>query len=241
MSVRDEIVATAAWGVANEPAIHYTQALRERFAALHTPRVLPLGADCSSFYTMCCAWAGAPDPNGLGYNGTGYTGTLLDHLDEIPVGDALRGDCIVYGPSNGDHVVVVVEPGSNPLTVSHGQEAGPILVRHSVEVRAHRAPARALRLNVDVPAPPLPKPPEAPVDQFTYFYRDGGGPIFAVFNTGQIRGVKFFADFEEIFVHQMECVLHERQDGDDLTDDKGVKRRCWRLEAAFYDALLSGT
>lgn len=246
MSVRDDIVSHALWGADNERDIHYSM-VHDRFSALHHPRMLPMTADCSSFYTDICAWSGAPDPNGLGYNGTGYTGTILDYLPDIDIRDALIGDPIVYGPSNGDHIVVIVADAgtSNPLTVSHGQERGPIQVRHSIEVAAHRSPARALRLlGVDMQQPPLPlpqPPPEADVDKFTYFYRDGGGPIFALFDVGQIRGVKYFDDFEEVFVRQMGCRLNERQDGDDITDDKNVKRRVWRLEAPFYDALISGT
>ncbi len=41
--------------------------------------------------------------------------------------------------------MVIVETGADPLTVSHGQEAGPIKVRHSVEAAAHRPPATFLR------------------------------------------------------------------------------------------------
>ena len=76
---------------------------------------------------------------------------------------------------------------------------------------------------------------------FTYFYRDGGGPTFALYNTGQIRGVKFFDDFEEVVVREMGAKLNERDNGDLIKDDKGAERKVWRLEAAFYDALVTGT
>ena len=52
--------------------------------ALHEPRRLPLTTDCSGFVTLCYAWAGAPDPRGLGYSGQGWTGTLLANLVPSP-------------------------------------------------------------------------------------------------------------------------------------------------------------
>lgn len=144
MTLRDDIVANALWGVANEMDVHYSQGPR-RMEGIGHPRMLPLYTDCSAFATLCYAWAGAPDPNGLGFNGSGFTGTLLTGCDHIDPADAQPGDLIVYGPGAGDHVVLIIEPGPDPLTVSHGQEAGPAKVRHSVEARAHRPPATFLR------------------------------------------------------------------------------------------------
>ncbi|MHB8469552.1 MAG: Hint domain-containing protein [Gaiellaceae bacterium] len=37
-------------------------------------RTLPLTTDCSGFVTLCYHLAGAPDPNGRGYDGQGWTG-----------------------------------------------------------------------------------------------------------------------------------------------------------------------
>lgn len=147
MTKRDEVVDNALWGVENEPDIHYTQGAA-RFAALNDPRMLPLNTDCSAFFTLCCKWAEVPDPNGYNYNGLGFTGTLLNNMDEIPLEEAKLGDAIVYGPGTGDHVVMVINTmnKADPLVVSHGQERGPVKVRHSVEVRSHRAPVRVLRL-----------------------------------------------------------------------------------------------
>ncbi len=49
--------------------------------------------------------------------------------------------------------------------MSHGQERGPIRVRHSVEVKAHRPPVRALRgITENAPTPPQP-PPEDEVQK----------------------------------------------------------------------------
>jgi len=159
VTLRDEIVDNADWGCDNQLQIHYSQT--NRWGGIGHPRQLPLYADCSAFVTCCYNWAGAPDPNGKNYTG-GFTGTLLDNLPKLAGPDALLpADLVVFGPYPGEHVVVVVEPGDDPLCVSHGQEAGPIKVRLSVEARAHRAPVTCLRgQGLDVPAPPPPIPQE---------------------------------------------------------------------------------
>jgi cell wall-associated NlpC family hydrolase len=139
LTLRDKIVANARWGIANEPQIHYEQ-LRP-IDGLHEPRKLPLRTDCSGFVTLCYAWAGAPDPNGLGYSGQGYTGTLLEHMQAIAADAAQPGDLVVWGLPPGHHVALVLEPGPDPLLCSHGQEAGPVAIRFSVESEYQPAPA----------------------------------------------------------------------------------------------------
>lgn len=96
---------------------------------------LPLTTDCSGFVTLCYKLAGAPDPNGLDYNGQGYTGTLLEHGRHIPLAEVEPGDVIVYGPGTGWHTAIIVEAGKDPLTVSHGQESEPAYVRVSQDGR----------------------------------------------------------------------------------------------------------
>lgn len=152
MSKRDAVVEYGLWGVDNEPQIHYSQDPNLRFAALDEPKQLPISTDCSAFYTLACKYAGVYDPNGSNYNGTGFTGTLLGNMEEIPLDQALPGDAIVYGPGSGDHVCMVISMDNpqDPLLVSHGQERGPIKIRHSAEVASHRAPVRVLRLAVGV-------------------------------------------------------------------------------------------
>lgn len=127
-NLRQLVVAEAKWGVAHEPEIHYREVRPFPLA-----KTLPLTTDCSGFATLCYFHAGAPDPNGLHYNGTGYTGTLLDHgaLTTTP----RPGDLVFYGPGTAYHVAVVVEGGPDPLTVSHGQEGGPQYVRVSQDNR----------------------------------------------------------------------------------------------------------
>lgn len=138
-----------------EPKVHYRQVrpmstrsiddVTELLARLKSPGGVTM--DCSESVTLLCRLAGLHDPNGLGYNGTGYTGTLLEHLTHYH--DPLRanvGGLVVFGPGTGEHVCMVRRTGADPLLFSHGQEAGPLLVRYSVERRAHTAPATFLSI-----------------------------------------------------------------------------------------------
>jgi hypothetical protein len=127
-TVRQKIVAAARWGIANESRIHYGQ-----IRPIPLSRTLPLTTDCSGFVTVCYYLAGAPDPNGRGYDGQGYTGTLLEHLAPIDSWDARRGDVIVWGAYPGRHCAIILEPGEDPLLASHGAERGPRAIRFSEE------------------------------------------------------------------------------------------------------------
>ena len=131
MSVRDEIVGIALWGVRNEPRIHYAPV-----RPMPLRRGLPLATDCSGFATLCYFLAGAPDPNGLDYNGQGYSGTLLRHLPHVGRDAVQPGDLVVWGRYPGRHCAVVLEPGEDSLLASHGQERGPLELRFSDEQRA---------------------------------------------------------------------------------------------------------
>ncbi len=127
-SVRQKIVAAARWGIENGPRIHYGEV-----RPMPLGRTLPLTTDCSGFVTVCYFLAGAPDPNGRGYDGTGYTGTMLGWLPRIRRAEAQRGDLVVWGAYPGRHVAVVLEPGDDPLLCSHGSERGPLAIRFSDE------------------------------------------------------------------------------------------------------------
>lgn len=139
VTVREQIVAVGRWGIQHEPQIHYRQS--RPIDGLHEPYKLPLSTDCSGFLTLCYAWAGADDPNGLGYSGQGYTGTLLQHMKHIPKSAVQPGDLVVWGPPPGQHAALVLEAGADPLLVSHGQEKGPLAIRFSVESRYQPPPA----------------------------------------------------------------------------------------------------
>lgn len=130
MTIRERMVAEAQWAIRNEPAIHYAQ-IRPIPYARWGNHNLPITTDCSGSITCIYKKAGAPDPNGRRYDGSGYTGTMLAHQRHITK-DALRkGDNIVFGSGSGNHVVMVMEAGDDPLCFSHGQEAGPIAIRLS--------------------------------------------------------------------------------------------------------------
>src|SRR2546423_615721 len=103
--------------------------------------------DCSEGVTCLCKWAGLHDPNGLGYSGDGYTGTLLNHLPHYSEpSHAYVGALVVFGPGTGDHVAMVMQRGANPVLWSHGSEGGPRAVTLSVENAIHRKPTTFLSI-----------------------------------------------------------------------------------------------
>lgn len=138
----------------HEADIHYAQVRPMRTVhlsesqAVHSLQHGPgLTMDCSESVTCLCKWAGLHDPNGLGYSGRGYTGTLLDHLPHYskPAG-AEVGALVVFGPGTGDHVAMVMEPGTDPVLWSHGEEHGPRRVPLSIERAVHRPPVTFLSI-----------------------------------------------------------------------------------------------
>jgi hypothetical protein len=155
--VRARVVAVARWGIRHERRIHYAE-LRP-IDGLHQPHKLPLWTDCSGFVTLCYAWAGAPDPNGLGYDGAGYTGTLLAHMRSIEPESALPGDVVVWGSPPGHHAALMLEPGPDPLLCSHGQERGPLAIRFSAEDAVQPPPTAFLScLTPSASSSPAPEP-----------------------------------------------------------------------------------
>lgn len=161
--LRAKIVSEANWGITNAAGIHYQQV--RPIDGLNARHQLPLNIDCSGFVTLCYKWAGAPDPNGLGYNGQGYTGTLLSYLTPVSSSQIKPGDLVLWHRNGaGEHVSMVLEPGSDPLLVSHGAESGPYTVRFSASNRSHSGASVAwLKLPaVDAArARPMPEAPQA--------------------------------------------------------------------------------
>ena len=184
MDVRSIIVAWARWGATNHAGFSYSQGA-DRMEGVHRPGELPAVADCSAAVTYWYSWAGAPDPNGLGYDGYGFTGTLLEHGLKIPLGQVIPGDVIVYGMAPGEHTALVVEAGSDPLTVSHGQQGDPSQVRVSQD---GRQPQTYLRFNTTAvgriayppgfqPPPPRPGSPAEIVYKASPNARPAGHPV----------------------------------------------------------------
>lgn len=163
-SIRQEMVNNCNWGVANNAQIHYPPGdLNARPMPINIPKYhLPFTTDCSGFVTLMAKWSGAPDPNGMGYDGYGYTGSLLQHLPHITKAECLPGDLVVFGPAPGDHVVVLIQAGTvaDPLVVSQGTEADPsrsLLSGMITWFEQHGHPGVTyLRLQTSGSAPPPP-------------------------------------------------------------------------------------
>jgi hypothetical protein len=122
---RDVIVATAILGYNKRSLINYTQSSLRMDGVkhhIHPPQV-PHWEDCSSFATWCYWVAGASDPNGLGYSGLGFTGTLATQGRRVST--PKPGDLGLYGFFPYHHVVVYI---GNGRCISHGSSVGPLLL-----------------------------------------------------------------------------------------------------------------
>lgn len=84
----------------------------------------PISIDCSGFVTACYKVAGLHDPNGLGYNGAGYTGSLIAHCTKISEGDAGPGDLCFFGSSESSTTHVNIYVG-NGQSISMGSQGEP--------------------------------------------------------------------------------------------------------------------
>ena len=111
----------------NQEKWHYAEV---RPIPYKTPLNFPVTTDCSGFVSLCFYEAGCFDPNNCNFNGSGYTGTLLDHGTRITRDKVVPGDVIVYGAYPGQHTALVVNVTNQGdiLTASHGQEGDPSLV-----------------------------------------------------------------------------------------------------------------
>lgn len=82
--------------------------------------------DCVSLgVTPVFKWAGWGDPNGLGFDGYGFTGTIIDHLPRITdVSGVHAGSIGIYGEYPGVHAIVALEDYNGDATKinSHGEE-----------------------------------------------------------------------------------------------------------------------
>ncbi len=178
--IRQEMVNNCIWGVTNNAQIHYPPGdLNARPMPINIPKYsLPFTTDCSGFVTMMAKWSGALDPNGLGYDGQGYTGTLLQHLPHITKEESLPGDLVVFGPPPGEHVVALIEAGTvaDPLAVSHGQESDPCRISLSALMSYFESRYPGVTyLRLDASGSPLPPPPAG--NPFTPLAVDGSfGP-----------------------------------------------------------------
>lgn len=120
-------VKTAFFLLAHKNETYYTQDANLRMLCvtqkIYPPRV-PKWFDCSSTCTWYRFVAHLPDPNGLGYNGYGFTGTMLEQGKKVT--DPLPGDMTFY--SNPDHVAIEVGQG---YVISNGSTPGPYYLRRN--------------------------------------------------------------------------------------------------------------
>lgn len=141
------LVSDANYLIAHNYQVGYSQANRMNIVRykIHLP---PLNRyiyeDCSSSVTGLYWLAGLPDPNRLGYNGYGYTGTQANHGTVVwHLGQSLGllrvGDIIFYGGGFPHHHEAVYI--GNGRVFSHGSNAGPVnvpVLYRSDAVGAHR-------------------------------------------------------------------------------------------------------
>lgn len=138
---RKDAVRWARWMVNAKARIHYSQVRPYHLYSKGYAGQMTL--DCSASLANLYKWAGANDPYGNGYNGTGNSYELHNSAS-IPRASALPGDSISW---NG-HVVMLLEDGgrADPLLFSHGSEAGPYAYRLSTAVRVHGTSFRCHRM-----------------------------------------------------------------------------------------------
>ena len=126
---RHAVVAAALLAYNKRDQIHYTEDMKRRMEGVVKrikPPNVPSVGDCSSMVTWYYFAAGAPDPNGAGYNGSGFTGTL-DRGRTVSIDQSQPGDYVLYGTAHPwAHVALFVgEKQGQHMVVSHGSEGGP--------------------------------------------------------------------------------------------------------------------
>jgi hypothetical protein len=125
------LVRDADYLIEHASLVHYTQTAARMTIVRDQLKLPPLARsiseDCSSSTTGLYWLAKLPDPNGLGYNGQGYTGTEAQHGDVVwhlgqPLSLLRPGDLIFYGAFPHSHVTMYL---GNGRVFSHGSEGGP--------------------------------------------------------------------------------------------------------------------
>lgn len=100
---------------------------------------VPVTMDCSESVTLMFRLASLADPNGLKYDGEGWTGTMLAHLPHFTEWEKVHeGTLIVFGAYPGEHVVMVTRPnGDDPDVYSHGSHANHAIWSFKTEQTYH--------------------------------------------------------------------------------------------------------
>ena len=110
----------------------------------------PLYGDCSRSIHRLMQLAGAPDPSGAGFNGSGYTGTMQTRGSRIDLagapGNLLAGDCVFFGDQGGgvaQHVEMYLDSGrmfgfgATPPTIHAYTQYWPAGRRHDLGARRY--------------------------------------------------------------------------------------------------------
>lgn len=134
-TIADKVVRIALYAYSMRDYMHYTQDGR-RMTDFDPPPNVPNYTDCSGFATWDYKSAGAPDPNGFGYNGYGYTGTMLLHGTYLTFTNLKRGCLIFYGRPVVTHVAIYI---GNGRVVSFGSESGPYVLSWNYRSDANQA------------------------------------------------------------------------------------------------------
>ncbi len=141
---REKIVNAARYWHLHKYEILYSQA---RPFPVGEPPWYPSRWDCSGFVTSCYYAGGVPDPNRRGYDGQGYTGTLIEHGKSISANELKPGDLVFYGkvwqPKPGfpfgapTHVAVFV---GNGMVISNGSyPMGFYPIRYRTDINQYRS------------------------------------------------------------------------------------------------------
>lgn len=124
---RQAVIMQAEWVLAHGAQWQYYEIRPIPITAIREGH-LPVKTDCSGSVIGIYARAGAPDPGGYNYTGSGNTDSFYQHLEHLPsYTDAQPADLIdVTLPSRGTvHVYLVLERTDHDIKVfSHGGPLG---------------------------------------------------------------------------------------------------------------------
>ena len=156
VDARSDIVTWARWCASNQHLFDYAEI---RPFGLYQPTPSHrIANDCSATFTLCYWLAGViDDPTGFNYTGYGNTDSLVANGTEVASGELTHpGDGVIFYSGGATvHVALVIEPGADPLTMSHGDSTQPALVTVSQDGRSHKF----FTFNTQKPAPPSPPTP----------------------------------------------------------------------------------
>ncbi len=173
LKLRRGIVENANFWIANPNLTTYAEV---RPIPLHKLKSRELNVtDCSGWIIGMYFAAGAPDPSGNGYDGSGFTGSFVSHLRQVAVRDNLQvGDIVTFGPGDAAHASLVIHAGdgSDIIMGSDGNDAGPTRITLDNEIAVRKAGGF----------------PTDPVRYWSAFEKHPKAKRFVVFRNGSVIG-----------------------------------------------------